>query len=76
MRTSRYSLRRLLRLGVIPLRFCEFFVGKKNKTRISCALSLLAEHPTPNRIAGFRYSQSVPEPCGRYTYAQSEATGG
>ena len=29
---SRYSLRRLLRLGVIPLRFCEFFVGKKNKT--------------------------------------------
>ena len=31
---SRYSLRRLLRLGVIPLRFCEFFVGKKNKTRI------------------------------------------
>ena len=33
-RASRYSLRRLLRLGVIPLRFCEFFVGKKNKTRI------------------------------------------
>ena len=37
---SRYSLRRLLRLGVIPLRFCEFFVGKKNKTRILCTFSI------------------------------------
>ena len=40
---SRYSLRRLLRLGVIPLRFCEFFVGKKNKTRILSRCSSEAE---------------------------------
>ena len=40
---SRYSLRRLLRLGVIPLRFCEFFVGKKNKTCILSRCSSEAE---------------------------------
>ena len=34
MRTSRHSSRQLLRLGVRLLRFYEFFVGKKNKTRI------------------------------------------
>ena len=37
---SRYSLRRLLRLGVRLLRFYEFFVGKKNKTRILCTLGI------------------------------------
>ena len=40
MLISRYSLRLLLRLGVIPLRFCEFFVGKKNKTCILCTFSI------------------------------------
>ena len=40
VRTSRYSSRQLLRLGVRLLRFCEFFVGKKNKTRILCTFSI------------------------------------
>ena len=36
VRTSRHSSRQLLRLGVRLLRFCEFFGGKKNKTRKIC----------------------------------------
>ena len=37
---SRNPSRRLLRLGVRLLRFCEFFGGKKNKTRILCTFGI------------------------------------
>ena len=43
VRTSRHSSRQLLRLGVRLLRFYEFFVGKKNKTRILSRCSSEAE---------------------------------
>ena len=40
VRTSRHPSRQLLRLGVRLLRFYEFFVGKKNKTRILFTLGI------------------------------------
>ena len=40
VRISRDSSGQLLRLGVRLLRFYEFFVGKKNKTRILCTLGI------------------------------------